>query len=319
MQPQVNSSSQLTDTERQEFEDEIERLNRDKSMLQSELQSHRQERRAFDIQVRSLGQRLRNIEQRQRQAAAFSPQLLQRSISAQQFENGSKKRKSIVSSYLYDEANTGGNQIWTIQNENQNAMSVSVLSSELIQNLDSSLRVLERFLHDSGSTLGEEVADYGAHLKTSPVDITERSASSADSDRNSSRKLRVSSPSQLKDVYSCPELAASSDHAESSAISSIYFNIDSRPPRIDVNASIAAFPSVNALNEMGEGTTTQVQPTVVNDIFWEQFFTETPQTACAQEVQSERKETDRTHAEIVVQGQHKFWKQMGHLSPTGRS
>lgn len=324
MQPRGNSSNLLTDIERQEFEDEIERLNREKSMLQSELQSHRQQRQAFDIQVRSVGQRLKNIEQRQRQAVTFSAQLLQKSTAAHNFENSSKKRRLAVPSYLYDEANTGGNQIPTFQNESQNAMSISVLNSELIQNLDSSLRVLERFLHDIGLSLADEVNDYGVHLTTSPGVMAEMSASSASSDLKGSPEIRVSSP-QLKDVHSFSKLAATSDHADSSAISSIYLNIDSMSSRIDVNANIAPFPGMNALNEKEEATAAQVQPTVVNDIFWEQFFTETPRTACAREVQSERRVIDGANGEIVPEGQHRLWwsmdnvtnltKQMGHLSP----
>lgn len=327
MQTQGNSSNQLTDIERQEFEDEIERLNREKSILQSELQSHRQERQAFDIQVRSVGQSLKNIEQRQRQAVTFSAQLLLKSTAAHHFENGSKKRRLAVSSYLYDEANIGGNQILTFHSESRNAMSISVLNSELIQNLDSSLQVLERFLHDIGLILADEVNDYGVHLNTSPGVMAEMSASSASSDLNGSPRKRVSSP-QLKDIHSSPKLAATSDHADSSAISSIHLNIDSRPSGIDVNANLAAFPSINALNEIEEGTIAPVQPTMVNDIFWEQFFTETPGTAGAQEVQSERKMTDGANGEIVIEGQHRFWwstddvnnlaKQMGHLSPAGR-
>lgn len=327
MQTQRNSSNQLTDIERQEFEDEIERLNREKSMLQSELQSHRQERQAFDIQVRSVGHRLKNIEQRQRQAVTFSAQLLQKSTAGNHFESGSRKRRLAVSSYLYDEANIGGNQILTIHNESQNAMSISVLNSELIQNLDSSLQVLERFLHDIGLSLADEVSDYGVHLKTSPGVMAEKSASSASSDLNGSPMIRVSSP-QLKDIHSSPKLAATSDHTDSSAISSIYQNIDSRPSVTDINANLAAFPSINALNEIVEGTTASVQPTMVNDMFWEQFFTETPRTARAQEVQSERKMTDGANGEIVLEGQHGLWwstddvnnlaKQMGHLSPAGR-
>ncbi|KAL8088321.1 heat stress transcription factor A-4c-like [Apium graveolens] len=328
MHTQGNPSNQLTDIERQEFEDEIERLNREKSMLQLELQSHRQERQAFDIQIRSVGQRLKNIEQRQRQAVTFSSQLLQKSTAARHFENGSRKRRLAVSSFLYDEANTEGNQILTLHNESQNAMSISVLNSELVQNLDSSLQVLERFLHDIGLSLADEVNDYGVHVKTSSFVMAETSASSASSDLNGSPRICVSSL-QLKDIHSSPKLAATSDHADSSATSSIYLNIDSRPSGIDVNANLAAaFPSINALNEIREGTTAQVQPSMVNDIFWEQFFTETPRTTGAQEVQSERKMTRGANDEIVLKGQHRFWwsadnaskltKQMGHLSPTGR-
>lgn len=278
VQPRGNSSNHLTDIERQEFEDEIERLNRDKSMLQLELQSHRQERQAFDIQVRSLGQRLKNIEQRQRQAVTSSAQLLQKSTAAHHFEIGSKKRRLAVSSYFYDEADTGGNQVSTFQNDSQNAMSISVLNSELIQNLDSSLRVLERFLHDIGSSLADEVNDYGVYLRNSPGVIAEMSSSSASSDLNGSPKIRGSSPPQLEKTHSFPQLAATSDHEDS------YLNIDSRPSKIDVDANPAAFPIINTSNKM-EGTTTPVQPTVVNDIFWDQFFTETPRTVCAQEVQ----------------------------------
>ncbi|KAF8029346.1 hypothetical protein BT93_E1900 [Corymbia citriodora subsp. variegata] len=132
--------------------------------------------------------------------------------------------------------------------------------------------------------------------------------------------------------------------ADSPPISCIQFNIDARPrsPTIDMNsepttatvfepamattsepASTAASDPVSS-KEQATAAAPHV-PAGVNDVFWEQFLTENPGSSEAQEVQSERKDTDGRRNESKPAEHGKFWwgtknvnnlaEQLGHLTP----
>lgn len=307
----VSSSAPLSDSERQEFEEEIERLKHEKSFLQLELQRHKQGNQEFEIQVQSLGERLQDIENRQRKMMAFLSQVLQTprlsTSLVQHSETNSKKRRLLISTFLHDEANTEDNQIVTFQKDDTGTTPTPVLNFELIEKLDSSLNFWENFLHGvrQSQTLGEDMNDFTVHLQPSPLAITEMPASSGDSDN----------------VQPCsPDLGGCSNHADSPAISAVYLNLDVRPKSsgIDVNTRPSNVTEVDPS-----------PPTGVNDVFWEQFLTESPGSADAQEVQSERREIDGRKSESKPGGQRNFWwkmnnvdnltEQMGHLTQAERT
>uniref|UniRef100_A0A5B7B647 Heat stress transcription factor n=1 Tax=Davidia involucrata TaxID=16924 RepID=A0A5B7B647_DAVIN len=328
------SSVPLTDSERQEYEDEIQRLKHDKSSLQLELQRHKQ---GFELQVRSLGERLQTMEQRQRQMITFLAQELQepRFASSLMHQSGThnKKRRSLITNCLYDEARMGEGQIVLLQKENSDATFFPVLNLELIEKLESSLNFWENVLHEAGKTSSEETYGFGVLLQTSPVINTDMRASSRDSDVNVPPCLPILHPSSpdSRDVHSSPELDGSSSHVDSSAISSICLNIDVWPKSsgIDVNSKPVNVPDVDALKEKLEGATTPAVLTGANDIFWEQFLTEAPTSSDTQEVQSERREIDGRKSESKPTDHHKYrWnmnnvdnltEQMGHLTPAERT
>ncbi|KAL0353994.1 UNVERIFIED_CONTAM: Heat stress transcription factor A-4a [Sesamum angustifolium] len=68
----------LTDSEREEFEKEIEKLKQEKLSLHSEVERHKEENRGYEHQLGSLAQVLRVIDQRQRQLVVTLDQLLQK-------------------------------------------------------------------------------------------------------------------------------------------------------------------------------------------------------------------------------------------------
>lgn len=326
----------LTDSERLELEDEIAKLKHEKSLLQLELQRHKQESQGFEIEVHLLGERLKNIENRQRNTITYLAQILQKHGTApaveQQYPFGNKKRRMAVSTYLYDEANK--NQYSTFEEENQDAMSISMLSLALIEKLDSSLRFWENFLHGVGQSSGVDMYDYSL-MQPSALVITEMDASSGDSDMNVQQRSPSFHPSSphSRDIRSPLELAAAnSDHADSPAISSIYLDLESRPKSlgIDVNARPANVPDIDVPNEAVEETITQALPTGVNDVFWEQFLTDqTPNSSGTQELELEKSDTEGRTSDTTMEGQQRFWwtntnnvhnltEQMGHLTPTER-
>ncbi|CAI8618709.1 unnamed protein product [Vicia faba] len=68
-------------------------------------------------------------------------------------------------------------------------------------------------------------------------------------------------------------------------------------------------PETVALKEQPVGITAAA--TGVNDVFWEQFLTEDPGAAEAQEVQSERKDNNSRKNEGKPSGHGRFWWNMG--------
>ncbi|KAK1397188.1 Heat shock transcription factor [Heracleum sosnowskyi] len=248
----------LTDSERQEFEEEIAKLKHENNLLQLEFQRDKEESQGFELEAQSLAERLKNIEFRQRNTITFLAQLLQKpgaaSSVSQHYAINKKKRRLALSTYLYDEANR--NQHMTFEEDNQDSM------SKLIEKLDSSLRFWESFVHGVGQSSGIDMYDFGRPMQSSPIAITALHASSGDSDIN----VQQNSPNFLP---------SSSDDAESPVISSIYLDLESRPksPGIDVNARPANVPNIDVPNEQLEETT-QSLPTGVNDVFWEQFLTD---------------------------------------------
>ncbi|KAL7000613.1 hypothetical protein U1Q18_001765 [Sarracenia purpurea var. burkii] len=318
-----NSSVPLTDSERQEFEEEIDRLKHEKSFLQLELQTYQQENQGYEFQVESLGERLKTIEHRQKQMMLFLAQELQEprfALSHIQFsENHNKKRRLLISNHLYGEAaHMVENQILIFQKENLDATFL-VLNLESIEKLESSLNFWENFLHGVSQASSEEMNDFGVLPQPSAVTITEMVESSRDSDVNILSSLPTVHPSLLdpRDVHSSPELPGSSTQLENPGISSVGLIVDVRPKSsgIDVNSQPAITPPALV--------------TGVNDVFWEQFLTETPGSSNAREVQSERRDISSIKSESNLEDNHKLWwnmnnvdnltEQMGHLTPAERT
>lgn len=326
----MNSSSSLSDSERQEFEEEIEKLNHEKNMLHLELQKHKQGNQRFETHIQSLGERLQNIELRQRKMTAFLAQIFS-SNHIQQSESTNKKKRLLMSIYLYDEANERENQIVTFQKDDTNASPTPAINMELIEKLDSSLSFWESFLHGVSRTLGEETYDFGVLLQPSPVVITAMRQSSEDSDVNvepCSSNLYLPSSPLSRDIHSSPE-------PDNLANSSLYLNLDVRPKSLGIDVNTRPTNVTGVDEDPVVGAANPSLPSGANDVFWEQFLTESPGGSDTQEVQSERREVDGRKSESkAVAGQSNFWwkmnnnnnnnvdnltEQMGHLSPAERT
>ncbi|XP_027127048.1 heat stress transcription factor A-4c-like [Coffea arabica] len=331
---QGNSAVPLGNAERQSFQEEIERLNGEKNLLQSELERHKQESREFETEVNSLAERLRNIDNRQRQLMACLAQLLQKPGFAsglmQQSENHNKRRRLLISNYLYDEANIGQSPVVSFQPENPN-LCLPVLNTELIEKLDASVNFWETFLYGMCSSSAEEMYGFACLPHPPPLTITGPLASSGDSDVNvqpcSSNSLR-SSPSG--EFHSSPELVVSSNHVDSPATSSPCLDMDSRSKSsgIDVNTSPATIMEIETSKDQ-VGSVSASAPAGTNDVFWQQFLTETPGSSDTQEVQSERREIAARTSDSRLADHHRTWwnknnvenltEQMGHLTPAEKT
>ncbi|XP_073134099.1 heat stress transcription factor A-4b-like [Henckelia pumila] len=114
----------LSDSEREQFEKEIEKLQQEKFVLQSEVDRCENENLEYKYQLRSLGQTLQTINQRQQQLMAILAQMLQKpgyaSSLMDEVEPHNKKRRLLALNYLHDEANLAEDQSTTLQDMRSN-------------------------------------------------------------------------------------------------------------------------------------------------------------------------------------------------------
>nr|QGN75629.1 heat shock transcription factor A4 [Dianthus caryophyllus] len=134
------------------------------------------------------------------------------------------------------------------------------------------------------------------------------------------RFAHTTSPLELAESTTCPD---------SPAISYTQLNLDvpHSSSRIDVNSDP---PSTAVQRKEHEAGTASAVPQRVNDVFWEQFLTENPGSADAQEVQSERKDAgvkEKDSSRLIDQGRY-WWNirnnsnladNVGQITSAGRS
>ncbi|KAF8391189.1 hypothetical protein HHK36_023491 [Tetracentron sinense] len=339
-QGQGNSSGGLAESEKQEFEEEIGRLQHDKSLLILELQRHTQEQQGMDLTIQSLEERLHQMEHRQHQIISFLSQVMKKAGFVtnllQQSENHNKKRRLPKFDYFYDDANMEENGIVTFQavNRENSDATVQLLNLEPFEKLESSLNYWESFVRGVGEASGEEMYGVEVPLQPSAVVLTEMHASFADPDINlqpQSPNLHLSSP-HSSDTQPSPELVDATSYVQSPIITSTRLSVDiqPKPSWIDVNSKpVAATSEVEASKEGVLGATASAVLTGANDVFWEQFLTETPGSSDTQEVQSERRDTDNRKNENKPADRGKFWwnmknvdnltEQMEQLTPAERT
>lgn len=318
---QGQGSGPLGESERHELEEEIERLKHEKGMLIVELQKHTQQQHGMEHQMQSLEERLLSMELRQKNMMTSLTRLVQRPgflsdlVSSADFH--SKKRRLPKNDLFYeDDVAMEENRIVAFQSMNKeksDLATINMLNTEAFEKMESSLSSLENFFHEvSQASGGDMYYDCSAPCLPSAVVLTELHASSGETEVN------LRSPSPI-DTHSSPELAESTSRVESPRLS--LTETRSKVSEIDVNSEPAA-PEIQPSKDMA--------PTRVNDVFWEQFLTETPGSSDAQEVQSERREADDKISEGRRTGEagNIWWnrrnvehltEKMGHLAPVGKT
>ncbi|XP_022741496.1 heat stress transcription factor A-4b-like [Durio zibethinus] len=298
---QGNSAVPLTDAEKMKFEEEITRLSHDKSRLQLQLQRHQKENQEFQFQIRLLADRFQNMEDRQGQVMVFLAQLINKqhflSMFEQKYEFLNKKRKLLNSNDFNDEFNREERHGLTSQNSNMGALSAPILNLKQIEELESSLKCWETLFYGIGETMGEQVYDFGISSRPSPIVVTELQTSSGDYDIHGELCSTSSHPCSpcSTDINSSPELDVSVYHADSPPVPSFHHivNLSPKSSGIGVNSNNDSPPETDqALKEQIEAVATdRAVLGKVNDVFWEQFLTEVPNTSDAQERQSHPRTT----------------------------
>ncbi|KAE8661373.1 Alpha-crystallin domain 32.1, putative isoform 1 [Hibiscus syriacus] len=253
---QGNTSVPLTQKEKKEFEEAIKRLNDDKSRLQLELQGHQKENHEFRVQVRLLSDRFKNMEDRQRQVMASLSHVIDKPNFASQFH--SKKRKLL-----------------NVHDLNVEEHHHSLASQKADMDLD--LKQIEEL--ELSISFWETLFGIGtSSSRPSPIVITEIPTSSEDYNMDGELCSPSSHPCSpySTDINSSPELAASAYYPLPPSSAFGQKPGHASPPETD-----GAFK-----NKVEAVAADYTVPSAVNDVFWERFLTEVPDTSSfAQEVQ----------------------------------
>ncbi|GAB4831470.1 hypothetical protein Ancab_005487 [Ancistrocladus abbreviatus] len=293
----IHGPSQLTESERQGYKDEIQGLMHDKEVLLLESQKQREEQQGIESEMHLLRERLQHMEQRQHQLVSCLAEILQKPGLAlnlvPQTENRDRKRRLCRLDYVSDEGGNEHSQVvasQTLCKGSPDATSVRALDSEVLERLESSLTFWENVVDD--------VRQVG---------------------------IQQNSSMELAESTTCPD---------SPTISYTQLNVDGpcNSSGIDMNSgptttAAVSTPEATPLKEHEAETATNM-PQRVNDVFWEQFLTENPGSSDTQEGQSERKDPgDKAKDSKVLDG--KFWwntrsawnlqEPAGQLTSAGRS
>lgn len=310
----------LSESEREELKEEIERLKHDRSTLIMELQKHTQNQLGVDQQMQDLEERLQGMVLRQRSLISFLDQVIQRpgflSNLIQQSDLHSKKRRLPKHDYceedsgMRDEKNLS---LHGLTRETFDGSFTSLLDIEPFEKMESSLNSLETFFHEVGQASGEDVFfEERLPCLTSAVFPVNMHASSGETDIDRQSPNHHSSPSSSchEEINLYPDLPDSPSQAQSTIIPVVDFHslqtaIKSKVSGIDMNCE----PTVHSREQGIAGA---------NDTFWEQFLTENPCYCGAQESQSEKTDLeDGRRAEEVVAEQGSAWwsrKSVDHLT-----
>ncbi|WVZ99350.1 hypothetical protein U9M48_044671 [Paspalum notatum var. saurae] len=301
LQTQVNGP--LAESERREFEDEINRLKYEKSLLLADLQRQNQQQYGINWQMQSLEERLVQMEQRQRNIVASLCDILQRhgvvsGPALQQADQFSKKRRvpKIDFFFVDDEPMAEEQQVPLVQTvgaaaETPGMSPIRLLNAEPFEKMELALVSLENFFQRAGHASAEDMYAGAAEpslalapgeMHSAPMDTDANLQSSAGQDPFALTAGQAHSPCALADSPSyapSPMLPMAELHG-----------FGHRAAEADMNSDTSTGDtSQDETNSETEGS--HVLATE-NDVFWERFLTETPRYRHAGEAQSGRHDAD---------------------------
>jgi heat shock transcription factor, other eukaryote len=268
-------SAPLAESERREYEDEINRLKYDKSLLLSDLQKQNQQQCVVNWRMQSLEDRLVQMQQRQKSIVASLCDILQRN-GVPLLETGrfSKKRRVPKVSFFADDAA----QVPFLQTTGAGAETPSMspahpVNGELFDRMEMSLVSLEKFIQRAASDASPEdllassaapspvvlVPLGGAGVQPAPImdtniNININWQSSAGGHGHSSAGFAECSCYAQSPVLALPDLQEDAP----------------RTAEADVNSD------TTTTDTSQDEATGSHEPAIVNDLFWERFLTETP-------------------------------------------
>ncbi|CAN1166897.1 Heat stress transcription factor A-4c [Linum perenne] len=277
VQVQQGSNNPLTDAERRSLKDDIERLRHDKQVLVSELQKKEQERRGFELQMEVLREKFQDLEKRQQTiASCLTKAMKQPGLALDLMPNseGHDRKRRLPRLGCIDDSLSEDNQMdisTCLSGDSTDKNCLALSNVEKCEQLESSLTFWENVVND---------------VRQSTPFIQ-----------------RASSMVEMDECTSC---------ADSPTPSVLQLNIDVHPksPGIDMNSEPSA-PVTGELSPPKEHTTGTAPATAgVNDVFWEQLLTENPGSADAQEVQSERRDSDGRKNDVKPSDHGRNWWNM---------
>ncbi|KAL5231805.1 hypothetical protein ABZP36_030581 [Zizania latifolia] len=311
VQNQINRP--LAESERRELEDEINRLKYEKSVLLADAQRHTQQQYVISWQMQTLEGRLTSMEQRQKNIISSLCEIFQRrgvvSSSLLEADHFSKKRRVPKTDFFVDvpAALEEEQKVFQLQGVGIETPGTSPVNAEAFDRMELALVSLEKLVQRANYASGP--AEYMYHGGTEPSPAT------APGEMNTAPVetgiLHPSSPNTVTESPSfvqSPVLPMAEILGESHETAKV----------VDMDSEIA---SSDTSQEGTTETEASHEPATVNDVFWERFLTETPQSCSGESERKERlgeKDDVKTgldcncfhHREKVDQ----IIEQMGHLA-----
>ncbi|XP_074575265.1 heat stress transcription factor A-4b-like [Curcuma longa] len=267
---QANSSF-----DKQELEEEIEKLKLEKRRLWNEIQRHTQKQFGLECQMQSLEERLQVVGNRQKGLMSFMARIIQNPVFlsdlVQHSDLHTKKRKLPRIDYLNEDISAEEeHQVETFQATARE----HTFDMEPFEKMESSLNSLENFFRGVSQASGDDMPyDTLAPCLPSNVIISEMNASSGETDVDPQLKLQHSSSPHVENIQSSPEMQESTSLAETPPANEKEVDSGSRFSEIDVNLE----PDSTEIDSSRDlGSAISAAPTGKNDVFWEQFLTEIP-------------------------------------------
>ncbi|CAM0882717.1 unnamed protein product [Alopecurus aequalis] len=313
----------LAESERRDYEEEIERLKCDNAALALQVEKNDQKKIDMERKMQALEDKLFAVEHQQTSLISYvrdivkAPGFLATFIEQPEL-HGKKRRLPKPISFHEDatHASTQGNQIMHCDLTNSPAHELYIKSFD---KMESSLSSLENFLKQASESFGNDISYDGDRPGPSSAVVITELHSSGESDplTRPPPSMMHTSSAGAEHSLSSHDIAESTSCPESPPLSQTHSRADSRAnvSEIDVNLE-------PAVTETGPSRD-QAATAGANDNFWQQFLTEQPGSSAAQqEAQSERRDSEADQMTTGERGN--FWwgknsveqmtEKLGHLT-----
>ncbi|KAG8077921.1 hypothetical protein GUJ93_ZPchr0007g3391 [Zizania palustris] len=321
----------LTDTEKRDYEDEIERLKCDNAALTTELQNNEVKKLDVDRRMQALEEKLFVVEDQQRNLISYVREIVKApsflSSFVQQPDHHRKKRRLPIPIAFQEDANTQENQIMPCDLTNSPPQE---FDRESFDKVESSLNSLWTFLREASEAFGNKIPyDDGAPGPSTVLPTELHSPVESDHHVSSPPTKMCTSSAGAGDSHSSHDVAESTGCAEN-PLPQLHSHVDmqSKISEIDVNSEPAVTETGPSRDQPAEDPPAATPG--ANDGFWQQFLTEQPVSSDAhQEAQSERRDGGNKGDEMRSGDQQKFWwgkknveqitEKLGHLTSTEKT
>jgi heat shock transcription factor, other eukaryote len=287
LQNQVNAP--LAESERREYEDEINRLKYEKSLLLTDLQKQNQQQYAMNWQMQSLEDRLMQMEQRQKSMVASLCDMLQRNgvVSGPLLEadHFSKKRRVPKIGFFADDAGVEERQVPFLQTTETPSMFPAhpVNAEPFDDRMEMSLVSLEKFIQRASDASPEDL--FTSSAAPSPV-VALGEVQSAPMETNIDVPPSTGPLAHPSTGFNEPSCYAQSPVVQLPDLHEL------APWTAEVDMNSDTTTADTSQDEATTETGGSHEPAVVNDFFWERFLTETPNYCHAGEADSGRQGGD---------------------------
>ncbi|CAM0954412.1 unnamed protein product [Alopecurus aequalis] len=281
--PQNQVNGALADSERREYEEEIARLNHEKSALMADLQRQAQQQCGLNWLMQSLEDRLLTMEQRQQNLVASVRDMLQRrqggvSDSSVMLETDhfSKKRRVPKIDFFAEELTVEEPCLQTMV---AGTPGMCAVNAEPFEKMELALASLENLFQKAGNYASPQ--DMYSSVASPVLALGDLQTASMDTSINLQPPtiLDLSSPDDdTRHANSPPELLESPGYVQSPMLQLSDIHDGTRKTAMaeaDVSSEVSTTDT--SQDEMtAETGASHDEPVVANDQFWERFLSETP-------------------------------------------